>query len=88
VLLIGVCDGMDRPRSLGDYLKTRMGDIEWHKEMNVTIPIRRSGVAQWIVLVDGSNVRAVRLTMPSVFHEGSKAQADISKKSTPKLIGF
>ena len=86
--LIGLCSGADRPRTLADYMRTRLGDVEWNHRYTVQIPIRRGGIAQWVVYVDGVDVRAVKLGTPAVLHEGWVSEVNISKQHAPKLVGI
>lgn len=83
---IALCAGTDRPRTLGQMMHTRLGDVEWHHETTVRVPIRRAGIAQWIVLVDGLDVRGVKLNPIAVLHEGDTPTIDISKKAKKALI--
>lgn len=82
--LIAVCSGPDRPRSVADVVKRRLGDTHWENQFNLTIPIRTSGVAQWLVYVDGLDVRGVRMNPPAVVSSDSVLQFDIHRK--PGLI--
>lgn len=83
---IALCEGTDRPRTLGQMMHTRLGDVEWEHGTTVHIPIRRSGVAQWLVYVDGLDVRGVKLSPPAVLREGQVSSVDIAKKAKPGLI--
>jgi hypothetical protein len=86
--MITLCFGMDRPRTVRDVMRSRMGDTYWQGQLDVQIPVRRAGIAQWIVWVDGTDVRAVHLDKPSIMPEGATATADIRGKKRPRLIGI
>lgn len=84
---IYVCSGSERPRTVIEVFHTQMGNIEWDKRLNISIPIRQAGIAQWLVFVEGLDVRAVKLATPAILHEGQDIDANISRNKMPKIIG-
>lgn len=84
--MIALCEGSDRPSTVSQVMHTRLGDTPWSYKSTVQIPTRRTGIAQWIVYVDGLDVRAVKVKPPAILQEEQVTVVDISKKSTPKLI--